>query len=197
MAGHPSQMGCFEIRRASVTPPDELLSMIWPGLDAWKGRFGPQADQINDLAATGATSLLLYLREVVLQDSVALRSMFPGHPVWHHPVFQHPAYAAFAQKVEACMHDGEGPSQLSLLYQAMPLVVDHLKAIDARNEQRVGELRALLDRVAESQCAQSAQLQSLTSGGLTFRLERAPWAEAARMPLPALPAPPAAPTEEG
>ena len=34
MAGHPSQMGCFEIRRASVTPPDELLSMIWPGLDA-------------------------------------------------------------------------------------------------------------------------------------------------------------------
>jgi hypothetical protein len=197
MAGHPSQMGCFEIRRASVTPPDELLSMIWPGLDAWKGRFGPQADQINDLAATGATSLLLYLREVVLQDSVALRSMFPGHPVWHHPVFQHPAYAAFAQKVEACMHDGEGPSQLSLLYQAMPLVVDHLKAIDARNEQRVGELRALLDRVAESQCAQSAQLQSLTSGGLTFRLERAPWAEAARMPLPALPAPPAAPTAEG
>jgi hypothetical protein len=36
MAGHPPQMGCFEIPRADVPPPDELLSMIWPELDAWK-----------------------------------------------------------------------------------------------------------------------------------------------------------------
>ena len=43
MAGHPPQMGCFEIHRASVTPPDELLSMIWPKLDAWKDCFGLQA----------------------------------------------------------------------------------------------------------------------------------------------------------
>lgn len=28
MAGHPAQMGCFEIRRAAVQPPDELLSQI-------------------------------------------------------------------------------------------------------------------------------------------------------------------------
>ena len=41
MAGHTSQMGCFEIRRASVSPPNVLLSIIWPELDAWKGRFGP------------------------------------------------------------------------------------------------------------------------------------------------------------
>ena len=33
IAGHPSQAGCFEIRRASVTPPDVLLSLIWPQLD--------------------------------------------------------------------------------------------------------------------------------------------------------------------
>jgi hypothetical protein len=81
IAGHLSQMGCFEIRCASIAPPHKLLSMIWPGLDAWKGWFGPLPDQINDLAATGATNLLLYLCEVVLQDSVALRSMFPSHPV--------------------------------------------------------------------------------------------------------------------
>jgi hypothetical protein len=47
--------------------------MIWPKLDTWKGCFGLQAGQINDLAAMGLTSLLFYLREVILQDSVALR----------------------------------------------------------------------------------------------------------------------------
>ena len=114
MAGHPSQMGCFKIRRASITPPNALLLTIWPELDKWKGRFGPQPHQINDLAAAGVTNLLFYLREVILQDSVALRKMFPSHPVWSHPVFQHEAYGAFAQELEPCLQEEEGsPNQLS------------------------------------------------------------------------------------
>ncbi|KJZ69682.1 hypothetical protein HIM_10929 [Hirsutella minnesotensis 3608] len=72
MAGHPPQIGCFEIRRAGVAPPEILLSMIWPELDRWRGRFGPGTEQENDLAAMGSTNLLFYLREVVLQDSVVL-----------------------------------------------------------------------------------------------------------------------------
>lgn len=174
MAGHPSQMGCFEVRRASVAPPDALLSMIWPELDAWKGRFGPQVGQINDLAATGATNLLFYLREVILQDSVALHLMFPSHPVWNHAVFQHEAYKPFAREVEVCLQEGESPDQLSILYRAMPLLMDYLKTIDARNDQRVNELKASVDRVAKSQWDQSAQLQFLTSGSLTLRLEVPP-----------------------
>jgi hypothetical protein len=171
MAGHPPQMGCFEVHRAGIAPPDELLSMIWPGLDAWKDRFGPQVGQINDLAAMGLTSLLFYLREVILQDSIALRQLFPSNPIWNHPVFQHSAYTAFAQEVEACLHDKEHPSQLSILYQAMPLLTDYLKAIDARNGQRMNNLKASIDSIAQSQSTQSAQLQLLTSNGLTFRLK--------------------------
>ena len=172
MAGHAPQMGCFEIRRASISPPDVLLSMIWPELDAWKGQFGPQASQINDLAATGVTNLLFYLREVILQDSVVLRQMFPKNPIWNHPVFQHKAYLPFTQEVKACpQQEEEGPSQLSMLYQAVPVIADCLKAIDARNDQRARELQASFDRITESQRAQSSQLQLLTSGSLTFRLE--------------------------
>ena len=61
----------------------------------------------------------------------------------------------------------------------MPLLVDHLKAMDARSEQRASELQERLDRVAESQQAQSTQLQRLMSGNLTFRLEAPPLAAAA------------------
>jgi Centromere DNA-binding protein complex CBF3 subunit, domain 2 len=172
MAGHPSQMGCFEIRRAGITLPDVLLSIIWPDLDKWKGRFGPQPHQINDLAAAGVTNLLFYLREVILQDSVALRKMFPSHPVWSHPVFQHKAYEAFAWELELCLQEEEGsPNQLSILYQAMPLLADQLKALRAENKQTASEVTGLLDHLDKSQWAQSSQLQLLTSGGLTFRLE--------------------------
>ena len=172
MAGHAPQMGCFEIRRASVSPPNALLSTIWPELDAWKDRFGPEVGQINDLAATGVTNLLFYLREVILQDSVVLRQMFPNSPVWNHPVFQHEAYLPFAREVEACLRqEEEGPSQLSMLHQAMPVIADCLKAMDTENDQRARELQASFDRMAESQRALSSQLQLLTSGSLTFRLE--------------------------
>lgn len=133
MAGHPKQAGCFEIRRASATPPDALLSLIWPELDIWKGRFGPHAGQINDLAAAGLTNLLFYLREVILQDSVALRIRFPDNAVWTHPVFQHPAYEPYARQVAACLHEGESQNELSVLRQAMPQLMEYLKAMEARN----------------------------------------------------------------
>ena len=87
MAGHPPQIGCIEIRRAGVAPPDILLLMIWPELDHWRDRFGSGIEQENDLAAMGTTNLLFYLREVILQDSVILMKKHPESPIWNHPVF--------------------------------------------------------------------------------------------------------------
>jgi hypothetical protein len=186
MAGHPPQLGCFDIPRAGVAPPAELLSLIWPQLDAWKGRFGPQPGQVNDLAAAGLTDLLFYLREVVLQDSVAMRRQFPSHPVWDHPAFRHPAYAAFAQEVEASLDPEAAPSRLSVLYQAIPLLADQLQALDARSEQRVEELKQSIGQLLALQSTQSLQLQTLTSGNLVFRLEASQMAGAL---LPSLPPP--------
>jgi hypothetical protein len=57
MGGHPSQSGCFEVQRAKIKPPPELLSLIWPKLDQWKGRFGKEDGQIDDLAAGRQVSL--------------------------------------------------------------------------------------------------------------------------------------------
>ncbi|XP_044724108.1 centromere DNA-binding protein complex CBF3 subunit [Hirsutella rhossiliensis] len=129
MAGHPPQIGYFEIRRAGVAPPEVLLSMIWPGLDRWRGRFGPGIEQENDLAAMGSTNLPFYLREVVLKK-------YPGSPVWNHPVFRHPAYAPFAQQLSDFILEEERQNQLAVLIQVMPVLADYLESIDARHEAR-------------------------------------------------------------
>jgi hypothetical protein len=69
----------------------------------------------------------------------------------------------------------------------MPLLTDYLKAIDTRNEQRTASLRASIDSIAQAQSQQSLQLQQLTAGNLTFRLE-------APQQLQLLPPPPLPPT---
>ena len=174
MAGHLPQKGCFEIRRASITPPETLLSLIWPDLGRWKGRFGPAPNQINDLAAMGLTNLLSYLREVILQDSVFLIKQFPDSSVWNHPVFQHEAYTQFAQEVSALVQEeGEKPSQLVLLAQAVPALADYLQSVDARNDTRITNLRADLQAELRGIREQASQLQLLFSTGLTFQLKTA------------------------
>ena len=72
----------------------------------------------------------------------------------------------------------------------MPLLTDYLKTIDTRNEQRIDSLKdslkASIDSIAQSQSLQSQQLQQLTSGNLTFRLEAPQQLQLLPPPLPAL-----------
>jgi hypothetical protein len=168
MAGHPLQPGCFEIDRAAVTPPDELLQLIWPELNGLQDYLSLQQGQESDLAAAGLVNLLLYLREVVLQDSVPLRDRYPSSSVWDHPVFQHAAYDAFAQRVRARVSDSQPPSQLALLKQAMPVLADFLQSLDARSDARASRVEQALSHVeqalsqrlaAESNRMQASQLQ--------------------------------------
>jgi len=195
MAGHPAQMGCFEIRRASVVPPDELLSMIWPELDAWKDRFGLEPGQINDLAVAGLTNLLLYLREVILQDSVTLRKRFPKSLVWNHAVFQHKAYEQFAERMKAVVGDDEErPSQHAILLQAMPALADCLSSMDANIkgiQADMHEFKATMSSVVveEVQVERTRMLQLLTSEASQFRIEPAQSPSKPRLPLPPPPLP--------
>jgi hypothetical protein len=171
MAGHPPQVGCFEIRRAGMTPPEVLLSMVWPDLDQWRGRFGPRTEQENDLAAMGSTNLLFYLREVILQDSVVLMKKYPGSPIWNHPVFHHPAYATFAQQLSDFIIAEERPSQLAVLVQAMPVLADYLKSIDERNEARIMQLkRELGDQIRAAEERFTSAQSLIFSEGLRIQV---------------------------
>lgn len=159
MAGHPKQAGGFNIPRAQITPPESLLSMIWPDLDQWKGRFGPGPEHINDLAATGVTNLLLYLREVILQDSVFLIQQFPKCPLWNHRVFQHPEYLPFARQVSASVYEATQPGagQLTLLTQAVPALTEYMQGAESRTEARIADIvkKITANLTAELQKARS------------------------------------------
>ncbi|KAK3898183.1 transcriptional activator of glycolytic enzymes-domain-containing protein, partial [Staphylotrichum tortipilum] len=139
IAGHPAQMGCFNLPRV-VPPPPALLSMIWPELNQWVDG----AQKPKDLAGTGTVHLLVYLREVILQDSAFLIDQYPGSPVWSHPVFRHPEYRPFTRRVLARANGNEEPDRLTLLTQALPQFTEHLLTAEARHTAQLAEATAAL-----------------------------------------------------
>jgi hypothetical protein len=63
--------------------------------------------------------LLLYLREMVLQDSVTLRKRFHNSSVWAHAVFQPKVHEPFTDRMRTVVGDDkEWPSQLAVFTQA-------------------------------------------------------------------------------
>ena len=188
IAGHPAQMGCFNLPRA-VPPPPALLSMIWPELDQWV----ESAQKPKDLAGTGTVNLLVYLREVVLQDSAFLIDRYPGSPVWSHPVFRHPEYRPFTRRVLARANGGnEEPDRLMLLTQALPQFTEHLLTAEARYTAQLAEATvALTAEIAGLEARLTSAYtnhlrQTLAEATLQIRLP-----EAGLAPTPA-PAPAAA-----
>jgi hypothetical protein len=142
IAGHPSQMGCFNLPRA-IPPPAALLSMIWPELDRWVEAAGGQLPK--DLAGNGTVNLLLYLREVILQDSAFLIDQYPGSPIWSHPVFRHPEYQPFRRCVLAqASGGGREPDRLTLLSRALPEFTEHLLQSNARYTAQLAEQTATI-----------------------------------------------------
>ncbi|KAK4240556.1 transcriptional activator of glycolytic enzymes-domain-containing protein [Achaetomium macrosporum] len=133
----PRKWGCFNLPRA-VPPPPALLSMIWPELDQWVNG----ARKPKDLAGTGTVNLLVYLREVVLQDSAFLIDRYPRSPVWSHPVFRHPEYRPFTRRVLARANGNEEPDRLTLLTQALPQFTEHLLTAEARHSAQLAEATA-------------------------------------------------------
>lgn len=160
IAGHPAQMGCFNLPRA-VPPPLALLSMIWPELDQWVNG----ARKPKDLAGTGTVNLLVYLREVVLQDSAFLIDRYPRSPVWNHPVFRHPEYRPFARRVLARANGDEEPDRLTLLTQALPQFTEHLLTAEARHSAQLAEATAALT-------AEIAGLEARLTSAYTNRLQQ-------------------------
>lgn len=163
MAGFPAAPGCFEIPRANISPPETLLSKIWPDLDRWKGRFGPGSDQIADLAAAGTVNLLLYLREVVLQDSVALRDSFPTSPVWNHEVFRHPDFRPFEREIAAVSGQDTQPSQAGLLVAAMPVLAETLQSFAVNANAQFDKLDRKIELLGERSNRSNLDLRQILS----------------------------------
>src|SRR6266498_975963 len=94
VAGHHHH-GQYFLSRASVTPPQKLIALIFPNTDRDYANLSRGGDYEPSLSGRGFLNLIKYLRTVFLQDSVLLRDRHPDYLNFAHILFQHPLYARF------------------------------------------------------------------------------------------------------
>lgn len=107
--------------RARETPPAALCSKIWPEADLWLERMeayrpGRADNEVVRLDLAGSVFLYLLdaLRVILLQDSVALRKVFPLHPLWKDPLFNCKEYRRFAVRVKDSLTNVVTPDELKM-----------------------------------------------------------------------------------
>lgn len=148
----PYGTGDYYIPRANVEVPESLVRKLWPWVDTNLAWFEQQEEELNDdadtvrhteaddrfdLAGKSFLHLLRYLRTVLIQDSVILRTSYPDHPLFQHPFFEDAEYAAFVRVMEHTLEATAPQPQDVLVQQALPVLADRMTSGFASVEQRL------------------------------------------------------------
>jgi hypothetical protein len=120
LAGFNVAGGQFLLPRAECEVPEELARSVFPAIEGVQSQL--DEGQVHDIAGQGFLRLLIYLREVILQDSVLLRREYPDHPLWNHELFKTPCYGTFARALESRLQTGVGDEMQSSVQAALPLL---------------------------------------------------------------------------
>lgn len=131
--GFKPEHGRFWIKRGLIVPPASLQSKVFPGADRWLDLVTRGDGCEQTICGQGFLKLLIAMRTIILQDVVALRSLFPGlistNPLFAHPLFSDPEFLAFEQELRAAMRTERAPEDLRI-EEVMPDVSTKLAAIE-------------------------------------------------------------------
>ena len=91
MAGFRPREREFFIPRAGIEVPGDLARQIFPQADEWLARVNAGRDCERNFAAIGFLDMMIYFREVILQDVAMLFDNLPDqfrpHPIFNNDIF--------------------------------------------------------------------------------------------------------------
>lgn len=106
VAGFNTGGGTYFLHRATLEAPESLKSKIFPEADRWMAMY-ENSEIERDIAGGNFLQLLIFLRDVILQDSVVLMPLFPDSHLWKCAIFSTPEYLDFADRLRSSITESE------------------------------------------------------------------------------------------
>lgn len=95
LSGWPVQGGNYFLPCASISPPESLITKVFPRALEWKKTIEENND--TDISRKAFIELLLFLQIVFLQDAALLIKMYPNHKLFCHPLFKSDDFFLFSR----------------------------------------------------------------------------------------------------
>jgi len=109
MAGFPHDQAMYNLPRASLCPPRELLDMVFPSVDEWIERHRTGLDCEKNFALDGFLRLLSWFKVVVLQDAAVMIDDFHHEVLFNHAIFHTQEFIQFKDALQQHMEISANP----------------------------------------------------------------------------------------
>lgn len=126
-AGFKSKESYF-IVRDSPEPPDELMKLVFPTLEAAEQRYLSVPVSERHISGQAFINLLKWLRRVILQDAVLLQAAHPEHRIFKHPMFTSDLFRTFQSNANEIMESTVEPANMQI-DQVLPGVMSAIQGL--------------------------------------------------------------------
>ena len=135
----------YYLPRAQVEVPEQLQRLVIPQVNKYLDMTDDEYAGLP-FSSQSFVEVVKYLRTVFIQDSVALKKIYPEHPMWKLPLFQTRLYIEYAKLWESRVKES-GPVEM-MLQNALPemynFIKDQEERIHGRVDGRISDIEALL-----------------------------------------------------
>lgn len=153
LAGFSTNANGFFLPRASIDPPEELLALVFPELNGWLERNESGEGIDMSISTTQFLATMVFLRVVLLQDSVFLKKKYPTKlsQLWEDELFSHPLYKEFEERLLAATESIVDPNKQAIEHILPGLLENNQQVLSTMNsgfEKVLSEMEQLRSRNA-------------------------------------------------
>ena len=156
LAGFDPDRASYYLPRSALEPVEDLQLKVFPELEEWRRKLDAGELEDESICLDAFMTTLKYLRVVLLQDAVLMKSRFPDLFLWQHELFSDPLFLSFERQLKESIASAQDPHDLQIQV-LLPGVLEtmnenhrsiqseaagrHLAAMEILNEQKLEQQR--------------------------------------------------------
>lgn len=156
--------GHYYLKRGQLKPPESLLKIIFPRIEESYEMVMSLPRNKRDKAAAAFLQMMQWFREVILQDAVELKALYPNSPLWSHTPFNTREFMEYQQRAQQAQIVDQVPKAMEM-ERIMPEVALQLQSTREAFAHEISAVSSIVNRI-EGKVTEVLEMQDRRFGPL-------------------------------